>query len=99
MARNERVHEDDDGRTIADMSDVARPGMLGFRKGNRPSAEPVPQQSSADEPWRDAEPIMTPEERRWYILGAMKAALLIGLAFLAGLGLIVLLFLAGAKLQ
>ena len=98
MAGNKRVHEDDDGRTIADMSDLARPGMLGFRKAKQPSA-PVPEQPSANEPWREAEPIMTPEERRWYILGAMKAALLIGMAFVVGIGLVVLLFLAGAKLQ
>ena len=98
MAGGKRVHEDDDGRTIADMSDLARPGMLGFRKAKQPSA-PVPEHPSDDAPWHQPEPIMTPEERRWYILGAMKAALLIGLAFIAGIGLVVLLFLAGAKLH
>ena len=41
---------------------------------------------------------MTPEERRWYVLGAMKAGLLIGLAYIVGLGLVVLLFLWGAKM-
>lgn len=101
MARRERVHEDDDGRTIADMSDLARPGMLGFRKPSQTSVPPsaAPEQPSANEPWREAEPIMTPEERRWYILGALKAALLIGTVFVVGIGLVILLFLAGAKLQ
>ena len=101
MARRERVHEEDDGRTIADMSDLARPGMLGFRKPRQTSAPSpaAPEQPSADEPWREAEPIMTPEERRWYVLGAMKAALLIGMAFVVGIGLVVRLFVAGAKLH
>ena len=101
MARRERVHEEDDGRTIADMSDLARPGMFGFRKPQKPSAAPAaaPEQPSADEPWREAEPLMTPEERRWYVLGALKAALLIGMAFVVGIGLVVLLFVAGAKLH
>lgn len=40
----------------------------------------------------------TKEERRWYALGALKAALLIGLAYAVGLGLVILmlLFLWGA---
>ena len=97
MARKDRPFEEDDGRTIADMSDLGRPGMLGFPKASRPAPRqeaPV----SSDEPWREPEPIMTPEERRWYILGAMKAALLIGLVFIVGIGLVVLLFLLGAKM-
>ena len=98
MARKDRIHEDDDGRTIADMSDLGRPSPFGFRKVERPAPRRE-EPPSADEPWREPEPIMTPEERRWYILGALKAALLIGLAFIVGLGLIVLLFLLGAKLH
>ena len=98
MARKDRVYEDDDGSTIADMSGLSRPGLSGgFRKPQRPAA-PQPEEPQRDEPWREAEPLMTPEERRWYVLGAMKAALLIGLAFIVGLGLVVLLFLAGAKM-
>ncbi|MBR5537546.1 MAG: hypothetical protein IKU58_06560 [Clostridia bacterium] len=98
MARKDRVYEDDDGRTIADMSDLSRPGMLGgFRKVQRPAA-PQPEEPQRDEPWREAEPLMTPEERRWYVLGALKAAILIGLAFIVGLGLVVLLFVAGANM-
>lgn len=91
------MQEDDDGRTVADMSDVSRPGFWGRPK----AARPAPRQEgpdSAEEPWREPEPIMTPEERRWYILGALKAALLIGMAFIAGIGLVVLLFLLGAKM-
>lgn len=97
MAGRDRMHEDDDGRTIADMSDVSRPGFWGRPKAARPALRQE-EPSSADEPWREPEPIMTPEERRWYILGALKAAMLIGLAFIVGIGLVVLLFLLGAKM-
>ena len=41
-----------------------------------------------DEPYE-----LTREQRRWYILGTMKAALLISLAYVVGLTLVVLLFL------
>ncbi|HIS47896.1 MAG TPA: hypothetical protein IAB46_10185 [Candidatus Scybalocola faecigallinarum] len=49
------------------------------------------------EPEEDSGPKMipntdlTPKERRWVILGALSSALLIGLAFIVGLGLIVAL--------
>ncbi len=36
---------------------------------------------------------LSPKERRWVILGALSSALLIALAFLAGLGIIVALML------
>ena len=32
---------------------------------------------------------LTPKERRWVILGALSGALLIGLAFIVGLGIII----------
>ena len=34
---------------------------------------------------------LTPKERRWVILGALSGALLIGLAFIVGLGIIIAL--------
>ncbi|HIR00351.1 MAG TPA: hypothetical protein IAB23_11845 [Candidatus Scybalocola faecavium] len=34
---------------------------------------------------------LTPKERRWVILGALSSALLIGLVFMVGLGIIVAL--------
>ena len=42
-----------------------------------------------ERPWEQPE-LMTPQERRMYVLGALKAALLIGLAFIVGLGLVIL---------
>lgn len=91
MAKKRKEYEDDDGRTIADMSDLSRPSMLFWHfKGHddRRKDQPMNQPFSA-----------LPEEkipaktRMWYMLGALKAALLIALAFIVGLGLLVLLML------
>ncbi len=78
-------YDDDDGRTVADMSGVKRqplwfPDLSGGRTeksvtgGN--GGSPVPE--------------MTPKERRIYFLASLKASLLIGLAVIVGLGLIIL---------
>lgn len=42
---------------------------------------------------REIQDPLTPEERRMYALGALKAALLIAFVFLAGLGAVILLML------
>lgn len=49
-------------------------------------------ENEEERPWEQPE-LMTPQERRMYVLGALKAALLIGLAFIVGLGLVVLFLL------
>lgn len=84
-----KQYEDDDGRTFADMSQIERPNFLSLgrmperieRNNDRPKKIHLP--DGADE--------MTRQERRWYVLGAMKASLLIGLAYVVGLGLLILL--------
>lgn len=93
MMGKKQVYEDDDGRTIADMSGVSRPNLLFPHLPPResgPKVLPQPEPPAEERPWEEHE--FTPEERRWYILGAIKAGLLIALAFGVGLGLIVLLF-------
>ena len=88
-----KVYDDDDGRTIADMSGIERQPLFLPRMPKRPPpappAQPEPERGH-DRPWETSE--LSPEERRWYILGALKASMLIALAFIGGLGLIVLLF-------
>ena len=88
MAR--RTYEDDDGRTIADMSGLAPRTPLGYR---RPAAErkqdPASGEAPAERPWEQSG--MSREDRRHYIWGALSAALLIALAFIAGLGLAIAL--------
>lgn len=93
---------EDDGRTIADMSVVESPNLFRIRRpGSAQSSFPEqgqPKRQTPEEtvgtkeerPWEQPD-LMTPQERRMYVLGALKAALLIGLAFIVGLGLVILL--------
>ena len=80
-------HPDDDGRVIADMSAVERQNLLVPRfptpKRNRRERDEQPRQSLEFE--------LTPEEQRMQIWMALKAALLIALVFIVGLGAVVLL--------
>lgn len=84
MAR--KTYDDDDGRTIADMSGVSSPRLFGdlssFRQRGREPEEP-----KQKNPYQDDS--LTPKERRLYILGALKAALLIGFVYIAGLAAVV----------
>ena len=93
MARKERIYEDDDGRTIADMSGVTRRNLFSLRipsqeRKERESA-PVPQ-PNPDRPWENKN-AMSREDRRSYILGALGASLLIGMTYAVVLGLAILL--------
>ena len=85
MRRNERIYENDDGRTVADMSGIEPQPMLiprirkradraDFREPDAPEAN--------DRPW-DTSGELSREERNAAIGGALKAGLLIGLTFLA----------------
>ena len=90
--RKER--DDDDGRIIADMSGIERPRFLIPRIGGRTSStgqgsDSVQRESkeqTVQERFWENESEFTPQERRMYMLGALKAALLIALAFIVGLG-------------
>lgn len=75
---------EDDGRTIADMSQVPGSGMGGFSPGknNQERYELHPGQ----EPY-------TRRERFRYTMAALKAGLLIAFAYIAGLGLVIALLL------
>ena len=103
----------DDGRTVADMSDVPH-GMLsgvwlpggGAQPGGSDAVQPGAgsppggfgarrrrRELMADEhepqprPWEEAP--LSRRERRMYVLGALKASLLIGGAYLLALGLLI----------
>lgn len=68
----------DDGYTVASMEEVERPNLLQFRSPKRNT------QSTTNY-------TLNQDERKWYILGTLKAALLIGMAYAVGLGAIILL--------
>ncbi len=82
MSKRKRQYDDDDGRTIADMSALS-PG--GGWKGSAPAKKQQKEPQREEKPWEDT---FTKEERRMYTLGALKAALLIALVFIVGLGLL-----------
>ena len=96
MGKRKREEFEDDGRTIADMSGVGHQPVFLPRRPQRRTPDRTEDDRAA--PPRE-EDLLTPQERRWYVLGALKAALLIGLVFIVGLGLVVLLFLWAARMH
>ena len=85
-----REEFEDDGRTIADMSDIGPVPTLRPHRRKAAALQPGP---TNDRPWEQA-PDWTAKEKFWAVLGAMKATLLIAAAYLVGLALLlVLLFL------
>ncbi|MBR0302498.1 MAG: hypothetical protein IJQ80_01460 [Clostridia bacterium] len=81
MARKRKVYDDDDGRTIADMSGVGRRSLLfpgdGF-PGRKNASQGSGEKMSRADSFRVA-------------LGALGAALLVGLAFIAAFGIAILI--------
>ena len=84
----QRNYDDDDGRTIADMSGLERQPMLMPRLPKRKKNSAAPESSDAAQP----EFQLTDEERHSYIGGALGAAALIGGIFI-GAGAVVILLL------
>ena len=83
MAR--KTYDDDDGRTIADMSGIERQPMLLPRlpkKEGPPKDEP----QGAPDPEQDPVP---KRERRMMVLGGMSAAALIAVIFIAAAAIII----------
>ncbi len=89
MANNDRNQEQDDGRVIADMSAIERPRMLlpGRRKRSSETEDDAGKSNHQAAPSEE----MSKEDRRAYLFGAMGAALVIGLIFLAAAGVAILL--------
>ncbi len=79
---------EDDGHAIVDMSSVERPNLFSFRNPSSHS-NVVQEKKENDRPWEDNS--LNSSERRWAILGALKASLMIGFAYIIGLGIIILL--------
>ena len=77
-----RTYDDDDGRTIADMSGIGPAPVLFPRIPKKKGADQPGPQGAADRPW-EQQGQFTPEERRAAMGGALKAALLIAGVFIA----------------
>ena len=86
MAEKEKHWEDDDGRTIADMSQVKRPSLFGNLPGSvyKREEKPEEQEPRKAAPWVDDS--LSKQDRHAFFLGTMKASLLIGAAYLVGFG-------------
>lgn len=78
---------EDDGRTIADMSGLDRPAMF-LPRSPKKKATAGENRGENDRPW---ESTVTPQERRMTILAALKASILVALAYIVGLGAVILL--------
>ena len=86
--KRDRLPDDDDGRTVADMSGVGDRPSLFIPRGNgrRRSLSDDPSES----PGENA-PRLTREEKRTVIGAALRAGLLIALVFIAAGALLILL--------
>ena len=81
--KKQKTYDDDDGRTIADMSGVGRSGMFTFRRFKKNSTFRKPDDDET--PQED----YTRDQRKAAVRGALSAALLIAGAFI-GAGAIVI---------
>ena len=90
--------EEDDGRTIADMSGVEHRSLFGFSPFRRDKYSGLKNedspQSADDRPWEDK--TLDRSETGHFILGAVGAGLLVGLVFIGAaalfIGLLLLLW-------
>ena len=77
-----RKEWEDDGRTVADMSGLDRPTLFGHKEGTSRKKQQESEPSDGD-----YVPPLSRGDRWAFLLGTMKASLLIALACLGGLGL------------
>ena len=94
MKKSGKKYDDDDGRTIIDMSQIGAGTGYSPPEGYEPVPEPKRGEAPRERerrPWEDTS--LTGRERRMYMLGALKATLFIALAYLAGFGLLIWLLL------
>lgn len=90
MMAKKRTYQDDDGRTIADMSGIEPSPVLFPRFPGREKEQSArPETPTQDRPWETA-PQYTDEERRAAMGGALKAAMLLAGVFIAAGALAIL---------
>ena len=91
MKRKPLEYEDDDGRTIADMSEVRRRNL--FIPQTNPRMEESKRGDRKVESGASPNPPLNRKETRSFIFGALSAGLLIALVFIVALGLAIALML------
>ena len=90
MKREPREYEDDDGRTVADMSEVHRRNVFLPRGTHQESPKC---ENEKNESTSNQNPPLNRKETRSFIMGALSAGLLIALVFIIGLGLAIAIML------
>lgn len=91
-----KANNEEDMLVISDMSEVKRHSFFsftGFSYGNRLRKE---KKNTNDSNYFSNENDvieLTKEEKKWYILGVLKASLLIGAIYAFGLSLVIMIFL------
>ena len=100
MAKKKREYDDDDGRTIADMSGVERPNLFTFRSTQslRQGTPPSSEEGDASEPdyskyYNRSTDEMSRKEAFMAIMGSLGAALLIAGIFIAVFAVAIVLML------
>lgn len=91
MKRKPREYEDDDGRTVADMSEVHRRNLFVPRRN--PHQESTKREIENNESTANQNSPLNRKETRSFIFGALSAGLLIALVFIVALGLAIALML------
>ena len=88
MAKDKKFYDDDDGRTIVDMSGLERPSMFGHLPGSRENrAFKAPEERKPHRPGEESG--WSRSERGAAVRGALAASLLIAGAYIVGLGAII----------
>ncbi len=97
---SKKKYDDDDGRSIADMSGVGQPNLFTFRspaekaeRKDRAADADSPDGKDNERPW-EKQPEMPKEDRRAYVLAAVLTALGVGAVFFIVLGLLIWLMTA-----
>ncbi len=93
MSRKQQQYDDDDGRTVADMSDLGRWPMLGSVFIRIPPNQKKEREAENTDAHTQEPLDLTRAEKRYAIFGAMGAALVIGLIFAGGLIAVILVML------
>ena len=103
MAKERKKYDDDDGRTIADMSEVTRPNLWGIRTPSSAPWNKKPQNEnsgSGEDEAQEASPKpynyednLSKEDRRVYILAAVGSGLAIAAVF--GIVFAIFIFIIG----
>jgi hypothetical protein len=93
MSDKKKKYDEDDGRTIADMSSIDRqlPLGMGFVRDIPVKKPQKSEKSGSDREIPEWESTLSREERKIYVFAALKAAMLIGGVFLLGLGGVIVL--------